>query len=135
MNGEWMYRLMAARQFEAGIAAPLAARSFVASTLRGHGAHDVDDALLATSELATNAATHAHSPFEVRILEEDHMIRIEVEDDDGSLPQIQPGSSDRRGGRGLAIVASIASEWGVLDRAPAHGKVVWCLLPTVFDPD
>lgn len=57
------------------------ARSFVRDTLQGWGFADiVDDAVVLTSELVTNAVVHAGTAADVLCLRSDDGARIEVAD-------------------------------------------------------
>ncbi|MFF3500094.1 SpoIIE family protein phosphatase [Streptomyces sp. NPDC003247] len=106
------------------------ARSFVRDTLQGWGFADiVDDAVVLTSELVTNAVVHAGTHADVLCLRTDDGVRIEVADryPEREVPlQGSPasmGSPDREGGRGLQLCAAIAGRWGV-EYTPTH-KNVW----------
>ncbi|MCI3933440.1 SpoIIE family protein phosphatase [Streptomyces sp. AN091965] len=106
------------------------ARSFVRDTLQGWGFSDiVDDAVVLTSELVTNAVVHAGTAADVQCLRTDDTVRIEVSDryPEREIPlQNSPatmGSPDREGGRGLQLCAALATRWGV-DYTPTH-KQVW----------
>ncbi|MCK1798780.1 SpoIIE family protein phosphatase [Streptomyces sp. XM4193] len=107
-----------------------AARGFVRDTLHGWGLADVvDDAVVLTSELVTNAVVHAGTAADVICLREDTGIRVEVRDrhPERELPlqesSHQPGHPDREGGRGLLLCAALASRWGV--EYTAADKRVW----------
>ncbi|MER5181886.1 SpoIIE family protein phosphatase [Streptomyces sp. NPDC002896] len=96
------------------------ARSFVRDTLQGWGFTDiVDDAVVLTSELVTNAVVHAGTAAEVLCLRTGDGARIEVADryPEREIPLQQSlatmGSPDREGGRGLQLCAALASRWGV----------------------
>ncbi|MEU5276530.1 SpoIIE family protein phosphatase [Streptomyces asoensis] len=106
------------------------ARSFVRDTLQGWGFTDIiDDAVVLTSELVTNAVVHAGTHADVLCLRSADGVRIEVSDRypereiplQGSLATM--GSPDREGGRGLQLCAAIAGRWGV-EYTPTH-KQVW----------
>ncbi|MFI1358878.1 SpoIIE family protein phosphatase [Streptomyces sp. NPDC020898] len=106
------------------------ARSFVRDTLQGWGFADiVDDAVVLTSELVTNAVIHAGTSADVLCLRSDDGVRIEVADLypereiplQGSLASM--GSPDREGGRGLQLCAALAGRWGV-EYTPTK-KQVW----------
>lgn len=106
------------------------ARSFVRDTLQGWGFADVvDDAVVLTSELVTNAVVHAGTHAEVLCLRSEDGVRVEVSDryPEREVPvQTSPlpmGSPDREGGRGLQLCAALATRWGV-DYTPTH-KSVW----------
>ncbi|PJN13036.1 PAS domain S-box protein [Streptomyces sp. CB01635] len=106
------------------------ARAFVRDTLQGWGFPDIiDDAVVLTSELVTNAVVHAGTSAEVLCLRTDDGVRIEVADryPEREIPlqqaAINMGSPDREGGRGLQLCAALATRWGV-DYTPTH-KLVW----------
>ncbi|MFF4757513.1 SpoIIE family protein phosphatase [Streptomyces sp. NPDC001292] len=105
------------------------ARSFVRDTLQGWGFGDiVDDAVVLTSELVTNAVVHAGTAADVLCLRSDEGVRIEVSDryPERELPvqssAVNMGSPDREGGRGLQLCAALAGRWGV-EYTPTHKKV------------
>ena len=50
-------------------------------------------------------------------------IRIEVCDEDRSIPTSRNPRDDDAGGRGLRVVSALAHEWGV--EQTSTGKVVW----------
>ncbi|MFF2848656.1 SpoIIE family protein phosphatase [Streptomyces sp. NPDC058001] len=106
------------------------ARSFVRDTLQGWGFGDViDDAVVLTSELVTNAVVHAGTAADVLCLRADDGVRIEVADryPEREIPlqhsPVDMGSPDREGGRGLQLCAALAGHWGV-EYTPTH-KQVW----------
>ena len=105
------------------------ARQFVATTLLSwHVEHLVDTASLLTSELVTNAVLHADSAIEVRLARETHLIRFEVEDHgDGKPIRCYPALDDTSG-RGLALVDTLSSAWGV--DPVSSGKSLWFELTT-----
>jgi anti-sigma regulatory factor (Ser/Thr protein kinase) len=104
------------------------ARSFVRECLRGTAA-DVDNAVLLTSELAANAVIHAHSGYQIDIRRSTGSVRVELLNDEPEiLPMLTEPTED--GGRGLRLVESLASCWG-MESDPDH-KMVWFELQ---DPD
>nr|WP_308309650.1 SpoIIE family protein phosphatase [Streptomyces sp. CHD11] len=120
----------AAASFEPLGRSVASARSFVRDTLQGWGFGDiVDDAVVLTSELVTNAVVHAGTSADLLCLRSEEGVRIEVADRypereiplQGSLDSM--GSPDREGGRGLQLCAALAGHWGV-DYTPTH-KTVW----------
>ncbi|MFF6912381.1 SpoIIE family protein phosphatase [Streptomyces sp. NPDC012466] len=120
----------AAASFEPVGRSVASARSFVRDTLQGWGFADiVDDAVVLTSELVTNAVVHAGTSADVLCLRSDDGARIEVADHypEREIPlqgtAINMGSPDREGGRGLQLCAALAGRWGV-EYTPTH-KTVW----------
>ncbi|MYU30425.1 MULTISPECIES: SpoIIE family protein phosphatase [Streptomyces] len=120
----------AAASFEPVGRSVATARSFVRDTLQGWGFADiVDDAVVLTSELVTNAVVHAGTHAEVLCLRTEDGVRIEVSDryPEREVPlqqsAVSMGSPDREGGRGLQLCAALATRWGV-DYTPTH-KNVW----------
>ncbi|MEU6593104.1 SpoIIE family protein phosphatase [Streptomyces sp. NPDC046881] len=120
----------AAASFEPVGRSVATARSFVRDTLQGWGFADiVDDAVVLTSELVTNAVVHAGTHAEVLCLRTEDGVRVEVSDryPEREVPLQSSvatmGSPDREGGRGLQLCAALATRWGV-DYTPTH-KNVW----------
>src|SRR5688500_9568786 len=99
----------------AGETSPRIAREFVASWLAAWRCEEVGDrAVLATSELVTNAVLHAGTPVRVEMTKEgDHLV-IGVVDEQPDLPA-SPGAVEPSAvhGRGLGIVGAVADRWGV----------------------
>jgi anti-sigma regulatory factor (Ser/Thr protein kinase) len=87
----------------------------------------LDDALLVTSELVTNAHRYGRGLVELWLTLSDDEVRLEVLDRSPNEPERRDGSVDAEGGRGLMIVDAIASDWGVVRLGEA--KSVWVLLP------
>ncbi|MFI8965194.1 SpoIIE family protein phosphatase [Streptomyces sp. NPDC053493] len=119
----------AAASFEPVGRSVATARAFVRDTLQGWGYGEVvDDAVVLTSELVTNAVIHAGTAADVLCLRGDDGVRIEVADryPEREIP-VQHGRSmgspDRENGRGLLLCAALASRWGV-DYSPTR-KHVW----------
>ncbi|MGH9104998.1 MAG: ATP-binding protein [Acidimicrobiales bacterium] len=83
-----------------------------------------DDAALLVTELVANAVRHAGSEVEVSVVLRPASVRVEVVDfvPSGLVEAVQ-AADDAEGGRGLAIVESLASRWGVSTHA--RGKTVW----------
>ncbi|MEU7707956.1 SpoIIE family protein phosphatase [Streptomyces nodosus] len=120
----------AAASFEPVGRSVASARSFVRDSLQGWGFADIiDDAVVLTSELVTNAVVHAGTAAEVLCLRSDDGVRIEVADryPERELPlqsaAVSMGGPDREGGRGLQLCAALAGHWGV-EYTPTH-KRVW----------
>jgi serine phosphatase RsbU (regulator of sigma subunit)/anti-sigma regulatory factor (Ser/Thr protein kinase) len=103
-------------------------RSRVRKALLGwHLPQLVENAELLVSELATNALRYGRQPIDLQVLLLDDVVTFSVTDADAPLPRFRRSSYDDEGGRGLQLVATMASRWGA--RATSTGKVVWCELP------
>ena len=80
------------------------------------------DAILLTSELASNVVLHARTPFELEVIV-DGCIRIVVRDRSSQEPVVHHPAPDELGGRGLLLVETLSDRWGF--EANGHGKTVW----------
>ena len=105
---------------------------------------DPDVAILLTSELVTNAVTHAtpHASRNGRaarraaaaeavllvIAADDAGLRVDVHDGSGDLPVLAdcPADADAETGRGLLLATSLSADWGFY-RTPG-GKAVYFTL-------
>ncbi|KIZ14733.1 regulatory protein [Streptomyces natalensis ATCC 27448] len=125
-----MITARAAATFEPVGRSVATARAFVRDTLQGWGCIDiVDDAVVLTSELVTNAVVHAGTAADVLCLRTDGDVRISVADryPEREIPLQHAGQAmvhpDREGGRGLLLCGALASRWGV--EYTAAQKHVW----------
>ena len=101
-----------------------AARKFVEEALVEHGLLDlVDLTSLLTSELVTNAILHAESRVEIEVRTAPDRVRVEVADWGVGVPRVLPLDPTTTGGRGMALVSSLANEWGSYERDGS--KIVW----------
>ena len=105
------------------------ARRLVRSALTQGWPELAADAELVVSELVTNAALYGEPPVVVRVLV-NRAVRLEVLDSSRVGPIVVPGGTATMTGRGLALVAAVASRWGV-EPLDTGGKMVWAVL----DPD
>lgn len=105
------------------------ARRLVRETLEDAGAaHVMDDALLVMSELATNAVRYGAEPIRAYADIENGNLVMAVEDGRASdLPYPRVLTATEPNGRGMHLIAAMASRWG-WDRS-AHSKVVWAEIP------
>ncbi|GHE52197.1 hypothetical protein GCM10018785_22330 [Streptomyces longispororuber] len=85
----------------------------------------LDLGVLAASELVANSLQHGTPPMRLRLRRTDRRLIIEVTDGDDHLPRRRRAEPVDESGRGIAIVATIASNWGSR-RTPGGGKAVWC---------
>ncbi|MDT0309598.1 SpoIIE family protein phosphatase [Streptomyces sp. DSM 44917] len=81
---------------------------------------------LIVSELMTNAHRHARGPYGVRLLR-DSVLVCEVSDRSNTQPRMRRARTGDEGGRGLFLVAQLASRWG--SRYAHNGKTVWAEQP------
>ena len=111
---------------------PSAARRFVDETLRRWDCEEqLDVVSLLVSELVTNAVVHARSDVEVGVQLTHDGIRIDVMDTSVAAPVARRAEPYDTSGRGLELVNSLATRWGV-DRGP-NGKSVWFEVPRLDD--
>ncbi|MDT0616307.1 SpoIIE family protein phosphatase [Streptomyces lancefieldiae] len=122
----------AALELLGGVEAAPRARAFASGVLTSWRfpveLHDLG--VLAASELVANSLQHGTPPMRLRLRRTDRRLIIEVTDGDDHLPRRRRAEPADESGRGIAIVATIASHWGSR-RTPGGGKAVWCefLLP------
>ena len=92
------------------------ARIFVGAVLAGHPGRDA--AVLMASELFSNSVRHSRSgapggTVTVTVLAGDGLIRVEVTDEGGpGVPRMRQAGRDEEGGRGLELVAALATRCG-----------------------
>ena len=99
-------------------------RRFAVETSRTAApAVDVDTVALLVSEVATNALVHGAGRVRVRVRPTTAGLRVEVHDEDSSLPSRRQATPLDEGGRGIALVDALSSGWGA--ERTADGKTVW----------
>ena len=88
--------------------------------------------MLVASELVTNAVRYGAPEITLGLARIRGGLRIEVGDCGETLPLLAPvvPADHSAGGRGLLIVASTATEWGISPHNPPPGKTVWVELST-----
>ncbi|MEU3226116.1 SpoIIE family protein phosphatase [Streptomyces sp. NPDC006976] len=84
-----------------------------------------DLGVLAAGELVANSLQHGTPPMRLGLRRTDRRLIIEVTDGDDHLPRRRRADPADEAGRGISIVASIATSWGSR-RTPDGGKAVWC---------
>ena len=105
---------------------PAAARRVVSAMLPVWGLADLtDDAELVVSELVTNAYLHAPGTdsFELELVRRAEGVRISLADGASVRPIIADLGDEHPSGRGMAIIAQLATGWGAEDHH--GGKRVW----------
>ncbi|MER6780718.1 MULTISPECIES: ATP-binding protein [unclassified Streptomyces] len=124
-------------ELPADLKAPRLLRTWISARLAGwHLGGLSDDLLLVATELATNAVRHGGTPARITLALRcpgtgPRVVRLEVED---AGPGFDPRSRTHQvrvescTGRGLLLVDTLSSAWGV--RPTATGHLVWAELPT-----
>lgn len=102
--------------FDAGPEGASIARCHVRQLLVGEPETLICDAVMATSELVTNAIVHGRGPRCVEGSFDPHhrLLYVMVVDGSGVLPAIVADRPLGTGGLGLHIVSSLASDWGAI---------------------
>lgn len=105
------------------------ARRFVNETLDGLDEDAREVALLLASELVTNAILHARTEVQLGVLHDAGHVLVCVADRRDDTPDLvaQDKSSQRPGGRGLALVQELSTRWGTARYT--GGKTVWFVMP------
>nr|MDT0664135.1 ATP-binding protein [Micromonospora sp. DSM 115978] len=96
---------------------------------------DAEVARLLVSEVVTNAVRFvgARHALRLEVVADDLRVRIAVIDGSDQAPYLRDASDTDESGRGMHLIAALASEWGVRDADPEEtepGKGVWFDLPT-----
>jgi anti-sigma regulatory factor (Ser/Thr protein kinase) len=94
------------------------ARRFVQQLLqmRRLPEQSVENALLVSTELVSNAYRHGEGAIELRVNLRGNRVRIEVVDEGHEqAPTVREEGADETGGWGLQIVDQLALRWGVFD--------------------
>jgi anti-sigma regulatory factor (Ser/Thr protein kinase) len=85
-----------------------------------------DDVALVIGEMGSNAVEHGHgTSVDLAVTYDMRQVHIEVDDrTPGSRPRLLPPDPHRENGRGMFIVAALATHWGTSD----DGTCTWCTL-------
>jgi anti-sigma regulatory factor (Ser/Thr protein kinase) len=95
----------------AGGAARVALREKFSGALRRSTFADLE---LVISELVTNAVEHGRGVIRVEVTHNDHEIRGFVSDRGSGFPyELRAFGDTQYGGRGLAIVNALVTDWGI----------------------
>ncbi|MFE4590980.1 ATP-binding protein [Streptomyces laurentii] len=103
----------------------------------------IEVARLLVSELATNAIRHARltktseavadsasiGTIVLMIWPTDGAVILAVSDPDPRPPAPRASDADATGGRGLALIQTMANSWGYSLTGPHPGKIVWAEVP------
>ena len=112
----------------ADLSAARRARDFVRESLCPEHHHGVvEPALLLVTELAVNAVAHGAPPVTAGWDCRGDSVRLMVSDGSRTRPTHVHATLDSESGRGVALVATLSSDWGV--EVTGAGKTVWCDLP------
>jgi anti-sigma regulatory factor (Ser/Thr protein kinase) len=100
------------------------ARRLTERTLATWGLTELGDtAALLVSELVTNAILHAHSGVAIILQLRADDVQIRVCDTSPLPPRIRRFRADAGTGRGIRLLETLASSWGI--ERNAEGKCVW----------
>jgi len=100
-----------------------AARMLLRTALDGHQSAAVEDAVLMISELVTNAVRHTRDVVLVLVTLHSATLRVDVSDNDHTMPVAPDAEHNATSGRGLRIVEALADHWGITPTA--DGKTIW----------
>ena len=135
----------ARRVFPAEITTPRSAREFTQATMHGWGlTENVEDIVVAVSELATNALRHGMEglpqplplcPIQLVLIGHPRRLVVSVTDPGGRAPEPVASEPGRfvEGGRGLLVVGAVSDAWGWA-RLATGGKAVWAAFDVRVSP-
>jgi anti-sigma regulatory factor (Ser/Thr protein kinase) len=104
------------------------ARRYARAQCAGHTPPTlVEDVELVVSELVTNAMRHGRGQITMHLEVAPDRVVVGVRDQGAGQPSPREPDATDANGRGLALVAILATKWGVRPE-PGGGKVVWCVL-------
>ncbi len=106
------------------------ARRWLQHDVHGLPAELREDAILLTSELVSNALQHGRPEVRLVVHVTPRSVRVAVADHGDSVPVFarERQGPTRQSGRGLFLVASLASGWGYHPHHRCPGKTVWFTL-------
>ncbi len=109
------------------VTAPAVARQAVRTTLTNLGLDGpaVDDVLLATSELVTNAFEHGEKPDKLEVEYAEGRLTLRVFDSGSDWPKLKEPSPMAARSRGLQLVHALSDDWG--HESCDGGKYVWAV--------
>ena len=120
------------RHLPGSLTDPAAARWFIRSELADIDDEVVQDALLLTSELVSNALLHAGGPTLLGVTRLPEHLLITVADDHHVVPPPRRPAPDpemlAESGRGFQIIAEVAEDFGWQTLPDGDGKVAWFTL-------
>lgn len=109
---------------------PMRARAFVRGQLERWSISEncTDTILLLTSEVVTNALCHAGPALHLALTHGSFGVNVDVSDSSLIRPEVGRLNFDHEGGRGLWLVQTLATTWGVT--LTDERKSVWFTLET-----
>jgi len=109
------------------LTAPATARRILTEVCEELPRDALEIARLLVSELVGNAVRHGSGEVQLTVRYDDHQLHIRVRDEAPGSPRPVARGDDEVGGRGLAILEALATEWGVDAHGPdgRSGKTVW----------
>jgi anti-sigma regulatory factor (Ser/Thr protein kinase) len=118
-------------QLPPSLDAAASARRYLAEHAHGLDEDLLYDAQLLVTELVANAVKHGQPVITLQLSFDPPGVGVRVHDDGAALP-VMPvhAAPDQAHGRGLRIVSSLATEWGIETLPGLPGKTVWFLLRT-----
>ncbi|MCX4721857.1 ATP-binding protein [Streptomyces virginiae] len=103
------------------------ARRLVLAVVRGWDLHltgaTLEELALLCSEIIGNAVRHTTGPATVTVRWTGSRLRVEVTDTASGLPAPRGCASNAESGRGLMLIAALATAWG--STPTPTGKAVW----------
>jgi signal transduction histidine kinase len=106
------------------------ARRLITRTLQEWSLGHLEEyAALLVSEVVTNAVMHARTDLAVELERRADVVRVTVSDGSPRQPHRRRHGLSAGTGRGLALVATLASDWGSAAGADPWQKDVWFELP------
>ncbi|GAA2889483.1 hypothetical protein Acy02nite_58220 [Actinoplanes cyaneus] len=95
--------------------------------LRWELAELAGDACIVATEMVNNVVAHARTPMRLMLARRGATMSVAVRDESPARPRFSgPVAPTAYGGRGLLLIDSVATRWGLLGLP--GGKVVWALM-------
>lgn len=111
------------------------ARQAVADVLRGERDDVVETARLLVTEVVTNVVIHARTACTIEVRMTPGVARILVTDGSSALPQPRVHGAEASTGRGLRLLGTLASTWGISKPRGRRGKTVWFEVDLLSQPE
>ena len=86
---------------------------------------DPDSVVMSMTELVTNSIKHGAGPVYVELTADSDNLLLVVSDSSEDMPIRPEIAVDAETGRGILILESLTTRWGVRPD-PTGGKTVWC---------